>query len=799
MKKFNISGMSCAACSLRVEKAVAEVSGVTSCSVNLLANTLTFEGDVSDGAVIKAVEDAGYKVVLKNEPKSDITPIKKRLVSSVVLLIILMYFSMGHMIGISYPSYITPKVSGYIQLVLSLIIIIINNKFFISGFKSITGKSPSMDSLVAIGAGASFIYSVFALLNLRSSSHHNTDFYFESAAMILTLITVGKMLEERAKGKTLKSLESLMKLAPETAVLIKDGKEITVKISDVKRGDIFKVFPGASVPVDGIVINGESSVNESALTGESLPVYKEKGTKVYSATVNMSGYLECEATEVGEDTTLSKIIKMVSDASSSKAPIAKIADKISAFFVPVIMIIALITSAIWILLTKDTGFALARGISVLVISCPCALGLATPVAIMVGSGLGARNNILFKNATSLENAGRIKTVILDKTGTVTKGEPEITDILPFDEISLKELLKLAYSIELKSEHPLSRAIVKKAEEEEVTPYEIDGFESVTGNGVFGFTSGKRIACGNLDFIKKDSSLDEDMIKKASLLSEEGKTPLFVSFEDKFCGIIAVADTVKEDSKDAIKEIKDMGINVVMLTGDNDKTAQYIGSRVGISEIYAKLLPEDKKNIVYNISKKNKVAMVGDGINDAPALAASDVGIAIGAGTDVAIDAADIVLTSSSLSDLTATIRLGRATLKNIKENLFWAFFYNILGIPLAAGVFINITGWTLNPMIGAAMMSLSSLFVVSNALRLNFIKIKNTNNKELVEMEKVLNVEGMMCPHCEARVKKALEELSFVKEAYPSHEKGIVRVILTEDISEDLLKEKIEAEGYKVN
>jgi len=820
MKKYNVTGMSCAACSTRVENAVSKVEGVKVCSVNLLTNSMQVDGSFEDNDIIKAVTEAGYGIKADKEKKSDAledkeTPIMKlRLIWSASLLIILMYFSMGHMMGLPMPHYFAHNhlANGLVQLILTGIIMVINQKFFISGFKGLIHKAPNMDTLVALGSGAAFIYSVYALFCMADAYYmgENTlyvkylhEFYFESAAMILTLITVGKMLEAHSKGKTTDALKGLMKLAPEKAVIVVDGKEKTVPIEEVRKGDVFAVYPGDNIPVDGIIISGESSVNESALTGESIPVDKADGDKVWSATVNLTGYLRCEAINVGEDTTLSKIIKMVSDASATKAPIAKTADKVSGIFVPFVIAVAIATFIIWLLAGKEVGYALARGISVLVISCPCALGLATPVAIMVGNGVGAKNSVLFKTAVALEQTGKVKTVVLDKTGTITKGEPAVTDIFPYN-MTEEKLMTLAYTLEAKSEHPLADAIVKKAEELKLSCGDAENFKVLSGNGLEGTFCGKALKGGNLNFISSRVNVEDSFIKKTEELAMKGKTPLLFSYDDKFAGIIAVADTVKEDSCIAVTQLKNMGIEVIMLTGDNEKTANTIGKAVGVDKVIAGVLPEGKEKIIAELSEKNSTAMVGDGINDAPALTKADVGIAIGAGADIAIDAADVVVLNSRLSDVVAAIRLSRATLRNIKQNLFWAFIYNIIGIPLAAGAFIKLFGWELNPMFAAAAMSLSSFSVVTNALRLNFadihseIRDKKIKAKEKKKMEKILKVEGMMCPHCEAHVKKALEELEGVNEAIASHKDGTVKVISDSEISAELLKSTVEAQGYKV-
>ena len=820
MRKFNVSGMTCSACSMRVENAVKKLEGVTECSVSLLTNTLAVSGSASDISIIEAVERAGYKIEAEgnsSEKKKDAflkdteTPaLKKRLISSLFFLIILMYFSMGSMMwGFPLPEFFEKNyvAQGLFQLLLTVCIMIINKKFFINGFKSLL-KSPTMDTLVALGSSAAFIYSVFALFLMSDAQLKNDaelvmkyfhELYFESAAMILTLITVGKMLEARSKGKTTDALKSLMNLAPQTAILFIDGEEKVVSASEVKKGDIFIVKPGSIIPADGVVTEGHSSVNEAALTGESIPVDKKEGDFVSAATVNTSGYMKCEATKVGEDTTLSKIIKMVSDASATKPPIAKAADKVSGVFVPVVIALSVITAIIWLILGESAGFSLSRAISVLVISCPCALGLATPVAIMVGSGVGARNAILFKTAAALENAGRTKIVALDKTGTITKGEPEVTDIIAIGAKDEKSLLQIAYSLELKSEHPLSRAIIKKAEEEKTNALDITDFKAHPGNGLTAFIDGKAVFGGNLNFIGEKVDTKEAALI-ANKLSLEGKTPLFFVCDNELMGIIAVSDAVKEDSPKAIEELHKMGLYVVMLTGDNELTANAVKEKTGVDEVIAGVLPDGKENAIKELKKRGKTAMVGDGINDAPALTAADTGIAIGAGTDVAIDAADIVLMKSSLLDVSRAIRLSKKTLKNIYENLFWAFIYNIIGIPLAAGVWIRLFGFGLNPMFAAAAMSLSSFCVVTNALRLNFINIKNekTNKKEKKAMEKTMKIEGMMCGHCEARVKECLEAIEGVKEAIVSHENNCATVILNENVSDDILKKTVENQGYKV-
>ena len=842
MKQYTVTGMSCAACSSRVEKAVSKVDGVTSCSVSLLTNSMGVDGSASDRAVIEAVEAAGYGAAVKgrgNDQKGaaagslesmesakdalidrETPKLRKRLIASVIFLIVLMYFSMGHMMwDWPLPSFFVGNhvAMGLLQLLLTIAVMIINQKFFVSGFKGLIHGAPNMDTLVALGSAASFGYSVYVLFAMTDAQvkgdmdavmSYMHEFYFESAAMILTLITVGKMLESHSKGKTTDALKSLMKLAPKTATLLRDEKEVVVSIDDVKSGDIFVVRPGENVPVDGIVLDGNSAVNESALTGESIPVDKAAGDKVSAATLNQSGFIRCRATRVGEDTTLSQIIQMVSDASATKAPIAKIADKVSGVFVPAVITIAVVTVIGWLLAGETAGFALARGISVLVISCPCALGLATPVAIMVGNGKGAKSGILFKTAASLEAAGRTQIIALDKTGTITSGEPVVTDIIPADpSVSDNELLKFAAAVEEKSEHPLARAIIRKAKEEKIEPEEVTDFSAVVGNGLKGVLRGNEIAAGNLKFIEKTAEISDDIRKIADELSKEGKTPLFFAESGSLLGIIAVADTIKEDSAQAVKQLRNMGIKVVMLTGDNEKTAKAIGKQAGVDEVIAGVLPDGKESVIRKLKRHGKTAMVGDGINDAPALTRADTGIAIGAGTDVAIDAADVVLVKSRLIDVPASIRLSRATLTNIHENLFWAFFYNVIGIPLAAGLWYPLLGWKLNPMFGAAAMSLSSFCVVTNALRLNLCKvydskrdkkIKQIKESEEKNMTKTLNIEGMMCGHCEARVKKALEALDAVDEAVVSHTDGTAVVTLNAEVSDDLLKETVEAQDYKV-
>lgn len=832
MKQYNVTGMSCAACSARVEKAVSGVKGVESCSVNLLTNSMGVEGTASDSDIIKAVKKAGYGASVKGgaaDSKSaaeedslentETSSMVKRLVSSLIFLMILMYISMGHtMWGFPLPKFMSGNhiMMGLTQLLLSAIVMIINQKFFISGFKGLINRAPNMDTLVALGSGASFAYSTWALFAMTDAQlkgdadavmGYMHEFYFESAAMILTLITVGKLLESVSKGKTTNAIKGLMKLSPKTAVVIRDGKEETVPISSVKKGDIFVVKPGESIPSDGLVIEGESAVNESALTGESVPVDKAVGSQVSAATINQSGYLKCEATRVGEDTTLSQIIKMVSDAAATKAPIAKIADKVSGVFVPVVITIAIITFVVWMLVGKTVGFSLARAISVLVISCPCALGLATPVAIMVGNGVGAKNGILFKTAVALEEAGKTTTVVLDKTGTITAGDPRVTDIIPAEGYSEEQLLSLAYSLEKRSEHPLAKAVTVKAEEEGTAFSEVTEFEALAGNGLRAKCGDSQLLGGSFKFISSQSEITDDMNKAVERLSEEAKTPLLFTENGKFVGIIAVADVIKHDSPAAIQQLKDMGIKTVMLTGDNERTAKVIGAQVGVDDVVAGVLPDGKEAVVRKLKQTGKVAMVGDGINDAPALTAADIGIAIGAGTDVAIDSADVVLMKSSLNDIPAAIRLSRATFRNIKENLFWAFIYNVIGIPLAAGVYIKLFGWQLNPMFGAAAMSLSSFCVVTNALRLNFFKPHNAEHDRKVKqsghhsdssLSKTIQIEGMMCGHCESTVKKALEELKNVQNAEVSHEKGTAIVTLTGEVNDKTIKNAIKAAGYKV-
>lgn len=841
MEQYIVTGMSCAACSSRVEKAVSKVPGVTSCSVSLLTNSMGVEGTASEQEIIKAVADAGYGASKKGEGaaktqsssasageemlKDRTTPaLKKRLIASLGFMIVLMYFSMGHMMwGWPVPGFMKDNhvMMGLLQMLLTITVMVINQKFFISGFKGLIHRAPNMDTLVALGSGASFVYSTYALFAMTDAQMHGDmdavmsymhDFYFESAAMILALITVGKMLEARSKGKTTDALKGLMKLAPKTAVVIRGEKEVQVSIEQVQKGDCFVVKPGENIPVDGEVIEGNSAVNESALTGESIPVDKAVGDKVSAATVNQSGYLKCRATRVGEDTTLSQIIQMVSDAAATKAPIAKIADRVSGVFVPMVITIAVLTIIVWLIAGQSIGFALSRGIAVLVISCPCALGLATPVAIMVGNGMGARNGIMFKTAVSLEETGKMQIVALDKTGTITSGEPKVTDIIPAAGVTEDTLLKCAYALENKSEHPLARAILENAKEENAGIEEVTGFQALPGNGLTAILDGHTLYGGNHTFISSKVSVDGDIQKKAEKLAEAGKTPLFFGNEDRLLGVIAVADVIKEDSPQAIKELQNMGIHVVMLTGDNERTAKAIGQQAGVDEVIAGVLPEGKEQVIRKLKEKGKVAMVGDGINDAPALTRADMGIAIGAGTDVAIDAADVVLMKSRLSDVPAAIRMSRATLRNIHENLFWAFFYNIIGIPLAAGVWYPLFRWKLNPMFGAAAMSLSSFCVVSNALRLNLFKMydaskdkklkakkeKKRSKKEDKTMKKIMHIEGMMCGHCEAAVKKALEALPQVDEAVVSHEAGTAELTLNAEIADDVLKKTVEDKDYTV-
>ena len=830
MKQFDVTGMSCAACSARVEKAVKEVPGVTECTVSLLTNSLSVNGSADEGAIIAAVERAGYgasakganKAAQEEELKDKSTPqLKRRLIWSVGFLMILMYFSMGHMMwGWPLPKFCNGNhvAMGLTQLLLTVIIMVINQRFFISGFKGFIHRAPNMDTLVSLGAAAAFVYSTYALFAMTDAQvkgneelvmHYMMEFYFESAAMILTLITVGKTLEARSKGKTTDALRSLIRLAPQTAMLIKDGKEVMVPIEQVQKGDIFAVRPGENIPVDGVVEEGSSAVNEAALTGESIPVDKNVGDSVSAATSNISGYIRCRATRVGEDTTLSQIIAMVSDAAATKAPIAKVADKVSGVFVPVVMAIAAVTMAVWLLLGREVGFALARGISVLVISCPCALGLATPVAIMVGNGVGAKNGILFKTAASLEETGRVQVVALDKTGTITKGEPRVTDILPGPGVAEDQLLGLAAALEAKSEHPLARAVMAKAEEDDINVADVADFRILPGNGLQCTIGDKKLLGGSMSFISGLVSVPEDMMRQAERLADEGKTPLMFGLGDKLLGIIAVADVIKEDSTEAVKELRNMGIRVVMLTGDNKKTAEAIGRQAGVDEVIAGVLPDGKEAVIRGLMKQGKVAMVGDGINDAPALTRADTGIAIGAGTDVAIDAADVVLMKSSIMDVAGAIRLSRATLRNIHENLFWAFFYNTIGIPVAAGALIPL-GITLNPMLGAAAMSLSSFCVVTNALRLNLVNIRDARHDHKTKPAKAvhgpvereghtvtLKIGGMMCGHCEAAVRKALEAIPGVASAAADHEKSIAVVDLAVPVDEAAFKKAIEDEGYE--
>ena len=871
MEQYNVTGMSCAACSARVEKAVSKVPGVTSCSVSLLTNSMGVEGTASSDEIIRAVLDAGYGASLKGASGQQMsasvaeealedheTPVlKRRLIASIGFLLVLMYFSMGHMMwGWPLPAWFDGNhvAMGLVQLLLAGIIMVINQKFFISGFKSLWHRAPNMDTLVALGSMASFVWSVYALFAMTRAQvdgdsaavmNYMMEFYFESAAMILTLITVGKMLEARSKGKTTDALKGLMKLAPKTAVVVRDGQETTVPIEQVRKGEIFVVRPGENIPVDGVILEGNSAVNESALTGESIPVDKNPGDAVSAATVNQSGFIRCEATRVGEDTTLSQIIKMVSDAAATKAPIAKIADRVSGVFVPAVISIAIVTTIIWLLVGRPFGFALARGISVLVISCPCALGLATPVAIMVGNGMGAKNGILFKTAVSLEEAGKIQIVALDKTGTITKGEPQVTDLVPAEGISEKELLTYAYALEKKSEHPLAKAILARAEEQQITTQEVSDFQALPGNGLRAVLNNEVLTGGSMKFISNQVSITPELILEAEKLAGEGKTPLLFTKNGKLIGMIAVADVMKEDSPRAVKELQKMGIRVVMLTGDNERTAKAIGAQAGVDEVIAGVLPDGKESVIRSLKEKGKVAMVGDGINDAPALTRADIGIAIGAGTDVAIDAADVVLMKSQLNDVPAAIRLSRATLRNIHENLFWAFFYNVIGIPLAAGVWIPIFGWTLNPMFGAAAMSLSSFCVVTNALRLNLFKVHDaskdkkikqntaelhvtadTENKNMTnedadccsteihdrkDQENIkenkenngmttitVNVIGMMCGHCEAHVNKAIKEAFGVEDVVSSHEKGTTVIQAPQKLDEDKIREVIKEAGYEV-
>ena len=829
MKQYQVTGMSCAACSARVEKAVSKVPGVTACSVSLLTNSMGVEGTAGEQAVIAAVEAAGYGASVKGAPAAaapaaddpladhETPALKRRLYSSLVFLVALMYLSMGHMMwGWPAPAFLAENhvAMGLVQLLLTAIIMVINQRFFISGFKSLWHRSPNMDTLVALGSTASFVYSVYALFAMTGAQARGDaaqvmgwmhEFYFESAAMILTLITVGKMLEARSKGRTTDALKGLMKLAPQTATLLVEGQERTVPIGDVKQGDLFVVRPGENIPVDGVVLEGHSAVNESALTGESIPVDKAEGDAVSAATVNQSGFLRCQATRVGEDTTLSQIIRMVSDAAATKAPIAKVADRVSGVFVPVVIAIALIATAVWLATGADFGYALARGISVLVISCPCALGLATPVAIMVGNGKGAKNGILFKTAVSLEEAGKVRVVALDKTGTITTGQPRVTDVLPAPGVTDEQLIAAAYALEQKSEHPLAHAVVERAQNLGLTAQEVSDFAALPGNGLTAMLDGEALSGGSLAFISGRTEVSGDMRAQADHLSGEGKTPLLFSRGGRLLGMIAVADAIKPESPQAVRELQNMGIRVVMLTGDNQRTAEAIGRQAGVDQVIAGVLPDGKESVIRSLQSQGKVAMVGDGINDAPALTRADIGIAIGAGTDVAIDAADVVLMNSRLTDVPAAIRLSRATLRNIHENLFWAFIYNIIGIPLAAGVFIPLLGWQLNPMFGAAAMSLSSFCVVSNALRLNLFdphsarkdhKIKFA--KEPKTMQKTLKIEGMMCTHCSGRVKKALEELPGVVSAEVSHENGTAVVTMSAPVDDATLKKAVEDQGYQV-
>ena len=838
MEQYTVTGMSCAACSTRVEKAVSKVPGVTSCSVSLLTNSMGVEGTASPEAIVKAVEDAGYGASKKGAEKTasasaadaedalkdrETPALKRRLIASLVFLVVLMYISMGHMMwGWPLPAALAENhvAMGLTQLLLTVAVMVINQKFFISGFKGLIHGAPNMDTLVALGSGASFVYSTYALFAMTDAQlrgdtagvmQYMHEFYFESAAMILTLITVGKMLEARSKGRTTDALKGLMKLAPKTAVLLRGGAEVTVPIAEVRKGDVFVVRPGENIPVDGVVLEGSSAVNESVLTGESIPVDKAAGDAVSAATMNQSGFLRCEATRVGEDTTLSQIIRMVSDAAATKAPIAKVADKVSGVFVPIVIAIAVVAIIVWMLAGQTFGYALARGISVLVISCPCALGLATPVAIMVGSGMGAKNGILFKTAVSLEETGKVQIVALDKTGTITSGEPRVTDILPAEGVTEAELLAAAAALEKKSEHPLARAILQLAGERSMEIAEVEGFEAKPGNGLVATLAGDALAGGNLKFISTQAAVPAALRTAAETLAEAGKTPLFFSRAGRLIGIIAVADVIKPDSPAAVRELQNMGIRVVMLTGDNARTAKAIGREAGVDEVIAGVLPEGKESVIRELKTQGKVMMVGDGINDAPALTRADIGAAIGAGTDIAIDAADVVLMKSRLSDVPAAIRLSRATLRNIHENLFWAFIYNVIGIPLAAGVWIPLFGWQLNPMFGAAAMSLSSVCVVTNALRLNFFNIRSAKRdkkiktvevkieaKETATMEKTMKIEGMMCAHCEARVKKCLEALPQVDEAVVSHEQGTAVLKLNADVSDDVLKKAVEDQGYEV-
>ena len=843
MKQYAVTGMACAACSARVEKAVSRVEGVSSCSVNLLTKSMGVEGDVPDSVIIQAVVDAGYGAHVMEQEKNGETEtedtlkdtetkkLKKRLIASLILLVFLMYLSMGHMMwGWPLPGVlgVNHVAMGLAQMLLTIAIMVINQRFFVSGYKSLWRRSPNMDTLVALGASAAFGYSVYALFAMAEAQRlmdeakvvaYMHEFYFESAAMILTLITVGKMLEARSRGKTTDAIKDLMKLAPQTAVVVRDGKEISVPVKEVQKGEIFLVKPGENIPVDGVILEGSSAVNEAALTGESIPVDKKEGEMVSAATLNQTGFLRCEATRVGEDTTLSQIIQMVKDAAATKAPIAKIADRVSGIFVPTVITIAVITTIIWLLTGHEFGYALARGISVLVISCPCALGLATPVAIMVGNGMGAKNGILFKTAVSLEEAGKVQIVALDKTGTITSGQPEVTDILPAEGITETELLTLACALEKKSEHPLAKAVLKKAEEENLATGEVTGFQALPGNGLSAMLGSDKLTGGSMKFISGQTKVSTDLNRRADQLAEQGKTPLLFTRNGKLLGIIAVADVIKEDSPRAVKELQNMGIRVVMLTGDNERTAKAIGAQAGVDDVIAGVLPDGKESVIRTLKEQGKVAMVGDGINDAPALTRADIGIAIGAGTDIAIDAADIVLMRSQLSDVPAAVRLSRVTLRNIHENLFWAFFYNIIGIPLAAGVWIPLFGWTLNPMFGAAAMSLSSFCVVTNALRLNLFQVHNAakdktiknpvtlhishdenikEEKENKTMVKVtINVEGMMCGHCEAHVNKAIQAAFGAEDVVSSHENGTTVFTVPEKVDEAKVEEVIKEAGYE--
>ena len=831
MKQYAVTGMTCAACVARVEKAVKKVEGVEDCAVSLLTNSMGVEGSADPAAVIAAVENAGYNASVKNEEKKDAgvsadaalledkeTPaLRRRLIASLGFLAALMYLSMGHMmLGWPLPSFLDGNMTaqGILQMLLAGVVMVVNQAFFISGTKSLLGGAPNMDTLVALGSFASFAYSVVALLAMTGVSGdmdammaYHEDFYFESAAMILALITVGKMLEARSKGKTTDALKGLMQLAPRTATVLRDGAETTIPASDILLGEIFVVRPGEQIPVDGVVIEGAGAVDEAALTGESLPVDKAEGDRVSSATMNRSGFLKCRATRVGEDTTLAQIIRLVEDAAATKAPIAKLADRVSGVFVPIVIAIAVATALVWLALGADMGFAVARGVSVLVISCPCALGLATPVAIMAGSGVGAKNGILFKTAAALEMLGRTEIVALDKTGTITRGEPEVTGLYPAADVQENELLRVALALEAKSEHPLSRAVLRHAEKTGLSPETTENFEALAGRGLTATLSGQKIFGGSRDFIAETLAMPEALSERADALAGEGKTPLFFATEEKILGFIAVADVIKEDSRRAVEDLRGMGVRTVMLTGDNQRTAEAVGREAGVDEIVAGVLPDGKENVVRDLQAKGRTAMVGDGINDAPALTRADVGVAIGAGADVAVDAADVVLMKSRLADAVAAVRLSRATLRNIKENLFWAFVYNLVGIPLAAGVFIPLTGWKLTPMFGAAAMSLSSFCVVTNALRLNFFRlygdnesgiIKEEKTKEVQTMEKKMKIEGMTCGHCEARVKKTLEALPGVAEAKVSHETGTAVVTLSADVADDALKQAVEAEDYKV-